>query len=49
MTNTYMTPQQWGALRALIRLVHETALRYHDMLLLIQALEFLAMTEGYDV
>ena len=44
-----MTPRQWGTVRELIRLVRKTALRRHDMLLLLQAQHFLAKTEGYDV
>ena len=44
-----MTPQQWGTLRELIRLVRETALQRCNVSLFARAHNFLVKTEGYDV
>ncbi len=49
MTNPYMTPKQWGALRNLIQLVWDSAWRFGDARLLLRAQSFLDTTEGYDV
>lgn len=49
MTNTYMTPEQWGALRNLIREVLNVASRRLDMDLMMRAMQFIVSTRGYDV
>ena len=49
MTNIYMTPKQWGVLRALVNLVRENALRCCNVSLFARAHNFLTETEGYDV